>query len=200
MVLNKLFFLKRAFKKRFYIFYNRFKFRVNGVVLGINPKIYNKVYLETRGSTQIMIGDRFICSSDDNYNPLSSNKRASIYVTNNAELIIKNDVGMSSPTIWCASSIKIGNNAHIGANCIIIDTDVHSMDYRHRNFQNEITTDAVSRPIIIEDDVWIGMNCIILKGVTIGAKSVIGAGSIVTKSIPANCTAAGNPCKVLKYI
>ena len=53
-------------------------------------------------------------------------------------------------------------------------------------------------PIVIEDDVLIGSRCIILKGVTIGARSVIGAGSIVTKSIPPDCIAAGNPCKVIR--
>ena len=46
----------------------------------------------------------------------------------------------------------------------------------------------------------IGTRCIILKGVTIGARSIIGSGSIVTKSIPSDCIAAGNPCKVIKYI
>ena len=47
---------------------------------------------------------------------------------------------------------------------------------------------------------WIGAQCIVLKGVTIGARSIIGAGSVVTKSIPADCIAAGNPCKVLRRL
>ena len=55
-------------------------------------------------------------------------------------------------------------------------------------------------PIVIEDDVMIGTRCIILKGVTIGARSVIAAGSIVTKSIPADCIAGGNPAKVIKTL
>ena len=55
-------------------------------------------------------------------------------------------------------------------------------------------------PVVIEDDVLIGTNCIILKGVTIGARSIIAAGSIVTKSIPADCIAGGNPAKVIKYL
>ena len=54
--------------------------------------------------------------------------------------------------------------------------------------------------IEIEDDVLIGTRCIILKGVTIGARSVIGSGSIVTKSIPSDCIAAGNPCKVIRSV
>ena len=55
-------------------------------------------------------------------------------------------------------------------------------------------------PIVIEDDVLIGTRCIILKGVTIGARSIIGSGSVVVKSIPADCIAAGNPCKIIRYI
>ena len=53
-------------------------------------------------------------------------------------------------------------------------------------------------PVIIEDNVWLGLNVIVLKGVTIGKNSVIGAGSVVTRNIPANVIAAGNPCRVIK--
>lgn len=59
---------------------------------------------------------------------------------------------------------------------------------------------AKRAPVVIENDVLIGARCIILKGVTIGARSVIGAGSVVTQNIPADCIAAGNPCKVIKKI
>ena len=55
-------------------------------------------------------------------------------------------------------------------------------------------------PIKIEDNVWIGGGAIILPGVTIGRNSVIGAGSVVTRSIPADCVAVGNPCRVIKQI
>ena len=71
------------------------------------------------------------------------------------------------------------------------------MDSQVRRSSNEGTKSA---PVVIEDDVWVGAHCIILKGVTIGARSIIGAGSVVTKSIPADCVAAGNPCKVIKNL
>ena len=200
MNLFSLFFLIRSLKWRFYKYFNRFKLRLLGVKLGRNSLIFNKIYYEVYGTTKVIIGDRFICRSGDNFNPLCSNRRASFYLTNGAKLIIKDGVGMSSPTIWCAKGITIGRNAHIGANCIIIDTDVHSFNYLHRNFIDEITSDVIPQEIVIGDDVWIGTNCIILKGVTIGARSIIGAGSIVTKDIPADCVAAGNPCKFIKRI
>ena len=59
---------------------------------------------------------------------------------------------------------------------------------------------AFDKEIIIEDDVLIGTNCIVLKGVRIGARSIIGAGSIVTKDIPSDCIAAGNPAIIIKNL
>ena len=88
---------------------------------------------------------------------------------------------------------------------MIYDTDAHPIDYMARRGLKKVDlnnprTFVQSAPVTIEDDVWIGANCIILKGVTIGARSVIGAGSVVTKSIPADCIAAGNPCRIVKSL
>lgn len=105
---------------------------------------------------------------------------------------------MSSTVLWCHKKIAIDNNVKIGGNCIIIDTDAHNIDYITR--RKPATDWGVSSPIIIEDDVFIGMNCLILKGVTIGARSIIAAGSVVTKNIPSDCIAAGNPAKVIKHL
>ena len=79
-----------------------------------------------------------------------------------------------------------------------MDSDAHSLDYIIRR---EPTKDIPkSKPIVIEDDVLIGTGTIILNGVTIGARSIIGAGSFVTKDIPKDCITAGNPCKMIKKI
>lgn len=104
---------------------------------------------------------------------------------------------MSSTRLWIHESARIGNNVKIGGCVLITDTDAHPMDYMARRSSNEGTKSA---PVVIEDDVWVGAHCIILKGVTIGARSIIGAGSVVTKSIPADCVAAGNPCRVIKSL
>lgn len=104
---------------------------------------------------------------------------------------------MSSTRLWIHESARIGTNVKIGGCVLITDTDAHPMDYVARRSSNDGTKSA---PVVIEDDVWVGAHCIILKGVTIGARSIIGAGSVVTKSIPADCVAAGNPCKVIKNL
>ncbi len=98
---------------------------------------------------------------------------------------------MSSTRMWISKGLTIGNNVKIGACVLLIDTDSHPIDYKVRRVSNE---GVKSAPIVIEDDVWIGAHSIVLKGVTIGARSIIGAGSVVTKSIPSDCIAAGNPC------
>lgn len=103
---------------------------------------------------------------------------------------IGDNCSFSGVSIWSFKSINIGNNVRVGANCVIMDGDAHQNDPRA----------GVNSPIVIEDNVWIGTNVIVLKGVTIGKNSLIGAGSIVTKDIPANVVAAGNPCRVVKQL
>lgn len=110
---------------------------------------------------------------------------------------------MSSTRLWIRTTLKIGNNVKIGGNVLIIDTDCHPIDFRLRRkpeYLESVQSAIKSFPITIEDDVWIGANCTILKGVTIGARSIIGAGSIVTKNIPADCMVAGNPAKIIKRL
>ena len=80
----------------------------------------------------------------------------------------------------------------------LIDTDAHNMDYLSR--REQCTDWGATAPIVIEDDAFIGMNCIILKGVTIGSRSIIAAGSVVTRSIPADCIAGGNPARVIRNL
>ena len=170
--------------------------RTYGAVLGKNIQIPGKVHWLIRGS-KVRVGDNLYFSSGDAVNPIGSNLQGAIYVENGASLAIGNDVGMSSTRMWIHDSIKIGNHVKIGGCVLMTDTDAHPIDFMARRSSNEGTKSA---PIVIEDDVWIGAHSIILKGVTIGARSIIGAGSVVTKSIPADCVAAGNPCRVIKKI
>lgn len=173
---------------------NRMILRANGAVLGKNVCIPGKVLWTIRGG-EISIGDNFYFSSGNGVNPIAGNSQGAVYVESGACLKIGDNVGMSSTRMWVHEGVVIGDNVKIGACVLITDTDAHPMDYMARRTTNEGTKSA---PIVIEDDVWIGAHTIILKGVTIGARSVIGAGSVVTRSIPADSVAAGNPCRVIK--
>lgn len=104
----------------------------------------------------------------------------------------------------------IGDRTLIAHNVNIFDTTTHPIDkcirYEHECFvktkgmpMNKYETIEES-PVIIGEDVWIGCNCVIMKGVKIGNGSIIGAGSVVTKDIPAGVMAAGNPAKIIKKL
>jgi acetyltransferase-like isoleucine patch superfamily enzyme len=85
----------------------------------------------------------------------------------------------------------------VGANTTIVDTDFHPLDPTERRLR---PAEAKTAPIFIEDDVFIGMNCLILKGVRLGQGSVVGAGSVVTKDVPPGSIVAGNPAQVIRRI
>lgn len=131
----------------------------------------------------------FNSSSYQNHLALKHSCIISTY-SNNASIQIGNGVGMSAVSINCWSSIKIGDNTRIGANCIIMDSDFHLDDYRING----------PSPITIGKNVWLGANVTVMKGVSIGENTIIGINSVVTKDIPANCIAAGSPCRVVKMI
>lgn len=104
---------------------------------------------------------------------------------------------MTGGAICAAEAIRIGSNVAVGANSTIVDTDFHPLDPRRRQCgEGEGATGSVT----IEDDVFIGMNSLILKGVTIGCGSVIGAGSVVTHDVPPHVIAAGNPAHILRKV
>lgn len=188
------------FLYRFYIYFNRFKFRYLGVKLGNRSIITNSVFLKLQRGATCQIGDDFVAFSGNNLTPICSNVKMSIDVYANASLVIGNGCGISSGTIWATASITIGNYVNIGGNCIIIDGDMHNIDWQARRMDRQQQTSFKRKAIVIEDDVWIGANVVILKGVHIGEKAVIGAGSVVTQDIPAGCVAAGNPCHVIRRI
>ncbi|MDE5910675.1 MAG: sugar O-acetyltransferase [Lachnospiraceae bacterium] len=113
-------------------------------------------------------------------------------------------VNMNCTFVDC-NKITVGNNVLISSN-VQIYTATHPVELKDR-LTPEWTAESgeyfcrtYARPVTIGDGCWIGGGVIILPGVTIGNGSVIGAGSVVTKDVPSNCVAAGNPCRVLRRI
>lgn len=115
----------------------------------------------------------------------------------NSLLEIGENFAMTGGALCAAEKIVIGDDVNIGANTTIIDTDFHPLDPVLRRTTPQA---AETSPVIIENDVFIGMNCLILKGVTIGKNTVVGAGSVVPHNIPSGVIAAGNPAKVLREL
>jgi acetyltransferase-like isoleucine patch superfamily enzyme len=104
--------------------------------------------------------------------------------------IYGNPLGMFSTEPW---AITLGNNVHITREVLFITHDGGTLLYRKKYPKLEITS-----PIVVGNDVYIGVRSIILPGVTIGDNCVIGAGSLVTKDIPANSVVGGVPAKLIK--
>ncbi|MEZ9237438.1 sugar O-acetyltransferase [Shewanella sp. 10N.286.52.A9] len=97
-------------------------------------------------------------------------------------------------TMLDGSFITLGNNVLVGPNTQFYSAS-HDLDYRQRQ---QWQTHCL--PIVVEDDVWIGGNAIINQGVTIGARSVIAANSVVTKDVPADCLYGGTPAKLIRHL
>lgn len=153
----------------YYICFNRFKFWLNDVRFGSNMRVYNKIYLNKARSSKITIGDNFVFTSGEAFNPLCRNICGCMFtVYPSSRIIIGDNSGISSACLWASTSITIGNYVKIGGDCIIMDTDAHSLNFNIRRSieKNEqgYRVDglaAATAPIIIEDDVLIGTRCII---------------------------------------
>jgi acetyltransferase-like isoleucine patch superfamily enzyme len=171
-------------------------FYVNGVKCESFTS-YGMPYIHVSLQAQCIIGKNFKMNNGLLYSDSGVNGKCRIEVRDEAVLTIGNNVGMSDVTITCHEKISIGNNILLGVGSQIRDTDNHSLNSQDRliglDWKNKKTS-----PIIIKDNVFIGAYSFILKGVTIGENSIVGAGSVVTKNIPNNEIWAGNPAKFIR--
>lgn len=164
---------------------------------GRNFKVMNAIpVLKIHPKGKFIVGDNVIINS---YALTSWIAKTKICVEEAGMLTIGDNVGINGVMICCENKITIGNYVNIGGCTRIFDTNFHNLNWEERRIE-ELNTKAVTVPITIEDDAFIGANCIICKGVTIGARSIIAAGSVVVKDIPADCMAGGNPCRVIKQL
>ena len=99
--------------------------------------------------------------------------------------------------IDCFESITVGHRVVISERVVLRDSDNHTVRALG-NSEESFGGKTITAPIVLEDNVWIGMNVTILKGVTIGEGSIVAAGSVVTKDVPPHCLVAGVPAKVIK--
>jgi len=151
-------------------------------------------------NSRIIIGKNVTLLSDSLYNEAGINHPVILATcAENSKIEIKDGCGMSGTSIVCVKNIQIGYNTMLGVNTNIYDTDFHPLDSIKRRNQKNIT-DATSAPIVIGDDVWIGANCTILKGVVIDNCSVIGIHSLVNKNVGENELHAGVPARFIKKI
>ena len=158
-------------------------------------RLYGLPLISVRGmGSSIVIGRQWVACSDPKHNSLGVFQHVILKtVGHGAKIVIGDDVGMSGCTITAATSVTIGNHVLLGSGCLITDSDAHPVNPEERR----AGYGGASRPIVIEDDVFIGARAIILKGVTIGKGCVVGAGAVVAKSVPPYSVVVGNPAKVV---
>jgi acetyltransferase-like isoleucine patch superfamily enzyme len=166
------------------------------VTSGKRLKFFGITHIRFHPQSTVIIGDDCTFRSSFSSNTIGLKQKCFLSANKGANLIIGNSCGLSGVVISVEKNIVIGNRVFFGANVTICDSDRHPIDSKLRlqGFKGDIA------PVHIHDDVWIGMNSVVLKGVTIGKGTVVGANSLVNKNLPENVIAAGSPAKIIKYI
>lgn len=176
----------------------RLLFAVNRIPWRQGWHFYGVPIIQKHRRSQMTFGTGLQLRSSLRSNPLGSNHPVILATWQaGARLEVGSDFAMTGGVLCSAERITIGNNVGVGANTTIIDTDFHSFNPVERLMNPLI---AKTAPVTIEDGAFIGMNCLILKGVTIGQNSIVGAGSIVSRDVPPYVIVAGNPAQVIKVL
>ena len=153
--------------------------------VGQLPRLYGRCWVMQQGGA-IEIGDRLLVEA--------RMARCSLNVHDGGRLLIGSSVYLNyGVAISAHQLVVIGDGCRIGQDCLILDCDFHDLRPSRRT-----TSHGESRPIAIGANVWLGARVIVLKGVSIGANTVVAAGSVVTRSLPENVLAAGNPVRVIR--
>lgn len=174
---------------------NKVNIFLSGVKVGKGFKACGTIYFRNFG--KITIGDNVNINSHRIADPIGGDTKTMLLSGAGGELILHDGVSISNATFFASRHIEIGEQTCIGGSVKIYDTDFHSSVADKRINGN---VEVPSSPVNIGKRVFVGGHSIILKGVTIGDESVIGAGSVVTRNVPAGEIWAGNPAKFIKKV
>ena len=154
----------------------------------IGPGLISNGHLHTRGPGRIRIGA--------GANAWARAEPIFLTTLNAAAVIdIGDNVRLNGCDIQAAVSVTVGDGCILGS-CVIVDTDYHSIEVSRRRPDAVVGTGAV----VIGDNVWVAGRATVLKGVSIGADSVVGYGAVVTSDVPAGVVVAGNPARVVRTL
>ena len=176
--------------------YNKILLGIRNIKTGEGLVCYGPLFI--RGTGTIVLGNKVRINSCRETNPIGGDIRTILFAKGNSRISIGNNVGISNTAMVALEEIQIEDDVMIGAGCKIYDHDFHSVNYDERMMPGDVG--VKSKPVKIKKGAFVGAHTIILKGVTIGEKSVIGAGSVVTKSVPDHEIWAGNPARFVKSL
>lgn len=166
------------------------------VDVGSQARYFGLLQLRRHPTGQIRIGRRNTFRSLKIANPLIQAGPCAFSAAKNAVIQIGDDCGFSGVTLVAQQRIELGDRVLCGANVMICDGDHHPLDAKARAEGEP----GHSAPVQIGHDVWLGMNVVVLKGVTIGDGAVIAANALVNSDIPAGAIAAGVPAKIVGWV
>ena len=179
------------------LFYQRIKWLYPNVTLGRNIQVYGPLIWKVSRQSTVVIGDNVVFRSSTEHNAVGIYSPVTIAVASGATLRIDHDCGFSGTSICVWSAVTIGPYCNFGGNTSLWDTDFHPLDYKLRRVQTE---GAQTAPITVGADAFVGAGAIVLKGTQIGERSIVGAGSVVTRRIPADEIWAGNPARFIRRV
>lgn len=175
------------------------RLRQRGLTIGEGVTFYGMPIISIKHGSKIFIGERVVLTSHDAFTALGVARPCILRTLRaDARISIGQDTGLSGVVICSADTVKIGKQCLFGADVLVADTDFHPLAPTNRRFEK--LDKVFAAPVVIGDNVFIGTRSMILKGVTIGADSVIGAGSLVVSDIPSGVVAGGVPARVLRAI
>jgi len=172
--------------------------RLSGVKCGHGVRCTGLPRIRIARGGEIRLGDRVHLVSRGSTNPLWLHRPCALSARAGARIIIGEGSGLSGVVISAASSVSIGVRVLVGANCTIVDTDFHPLLPEAR--REHATQGALSKPVLIGDDVFVGMHALILKGTELGDGCVVGAGAVVAGKFPPRSVIVGNPARVVKTL
>jgi acetyltransferase-like isoleucine patch superfamily enzyme len=168
-----------------------------GIDIGAGCRFYGLPIFRRLPNATITIGRGCDFRSAPWSNLVGLNRRCYIVtVGEEARISVGDECGISGAVISAATEISLGQRVLVGANSTIMDTDWHPLDPDARYAGKP----GATAPVCIENDVWLGLNVLVLKGVRIGAGTTVAANSVVAQSLPAGVVAGGTPARVIKRL
>lgn len=197
-VLYRFYRVARSLIREILHIYYRLYWQAHGLKWGNNWHFAGTPLIRKAPGSHITAGPRLVLTSRSSSSSLGVNHPV-VFTTHTPESFIRigSDVGMSGTTLCSRIGISIGDRVLFGSNVMLIDSDEHPLEPDNRRYSNDGIEAA---PIVIEDDTFLGTGAIILKGVTIGRGSIVGAACVVTQNVPPYSVVAGNPSKVVKTL
>jgi acetyltransferase-like isoleucine patch superfamily enzyme len=189
--------LIRTVRFRLFTTIARVRLRFNGVEIQSGLLVTGWLRLCLHPRSRVKIGRNVVIRSGHYDNPVGAYVPTSIFVGDAGFLEVQDGAGLSNCTIIAYERISIGPSAFLGGGTRVYDSNFHPLDLRKRVSRSD---PPLTKPVDIGAGAFVGGHSLILKGVSIGDRAIVGAGSVLTRSVPADEIWAGNPARFVRAV